>query len=274
MCCSTGQGGRLLTEFVSDDRGARAGDLERTDAELIEATRGGDRDAFASLWRRHLDGALKVARSVTRRFDPDDLASEAFARVYRALRAGNGPDESLMPYLAATIRNTAATWGSRTKEIAVEDPTAYQDSEEAVQSAAERDSLVTTAFLALPERWREALWYSEVEGYTAAEIGDALDLSANAAAALTYRAREGLRTAWVQAHLDVDAIHPECRFVGRNLGAYARGAVTAPVRKRIERHLRQRHDCTELAREAADVARRLEMTPLMGSIVAGTFREV
>ncbi|WP_162253391.1 RNA polymerase sigma factor [Microbacterium sp. Root180] len=258
-----------MTDFATDDRSAGTGDPDRTDAELIEATRGGDRDAFAALWSRHLDGALKVARSVTRRFDPEDIASEAFARVYRALRAGNGPDESLMPYLAATIRNTAATWGSRTKEIAVEDPTAFQDGEDADQSPAARDSVVTTAFLALPERWREALWYSEVEGYTAAEIGTTLGLSANAAAALTYRAREGLRTAWVQAHLDVVASHPECQFVGKNLGAYARGAVTNPTRKRIERHLKHTHSCTMLAREAAEVARRLRTTTVVGGIVAG-----
>lgn len=258
-----------MTDFASDDRSEETGDPDRTDAELIDATRRGDRDAFAALWSRHLDAALKVARSITRRFDAEDIASEAFARVYRALRAGNGPDESLMPYLAATIRNTAATWGSRMKEIAVEDPTAYQDSEAAVQSAAARDSVVSTAFLALPERWREALWYSEVEGYTAAEIGATLGLSANAAAALTYRAREGLRTAWVQAHLDVVATRPECQFVGKNLGAYARGAVTTPVRKRIERHLRHSHSCTELAREAADVARRLRTTNVVGGIVAG-----
>lgn len=259
-----------MTGFGIDDRSAEVGEQERTDAELIDATRGGDRDAFAALWRRHHDSAIRVARSVTRRFDPDDLASEAFARVYRAIRVGSGPDETLMPYLAATIRNTAATWGSRSKEIPVEDPTAYQEGEAVVPSTAERDSLVSTAFLSLPDRWREALWYSEVEGYSAAEIGRTIGLSANAAAALTYRAREGLRTAWVQAHLDVGSSDPECRFVRKNLGAYARGAVTSAVRKRMERHLTScRRGCPAMAESAAMVARRLRATLVVGGTVAG-----
>ncbi len=96
-----------MTDF--DDRSTGPEDSERTDAELIDATRAGDPAAFGALWRRHIDAARRVAGAVTRRFDADDLTSEAFAKVYRAIRSGNGPDEALMPYLAATIRNTAAT---------------------------------------------------------------------------------------------------------------------------------------------------------------------
>jgi RNA polymerase sigma factor (sigma-70 family) len=257
-----------LTDFASDDRIAGAGDLERTDAQLIDATREGDRDAFAALWRRHLDGARRVARAVTRRYEPDDLASEAFAKVYRAIRAGSGPDDALMPYLAATIRNTAASWGAREREIPVEDPSAYQDGNAIPGPAVERDSVVSTAFLSLPERWREALWYSEVEGYTAAEIGRALGLSPNAAAALTYRAREGLRTAWIQAHLDDVGADPDCRFVTKNLGAYARGAVTPAARRRIERHIKTCARCRALAGDASALARRLQATVVVGSIAA------
>jgi RNA polymerase sigma factor (sigma-70 family) len=259
--CTTGRGG-YLTDF--DDRSTGTEDSERTDAELIDATRAGDRDAFGALWRRHIEAARRVAGAVTRRFDADDLTSEAFAKVYRAIRAGNGPDEALMPYLAATIRNTAATWGTRSREIAVEDPTAYVDTQDMVQPAVERDSVLSTAFLSLPERWREVLWYSEVEGYTAAEIGRALGLSANAAAALTYRAREGLRTAWVQAHLETIDSDAECRFVTKNLGAYARGSVSAATRQRIERHLERCPSCRALAGDAATVSRRLRALVVVG----------
>lgn len=257
-----------MTDFASDDRIAGAGDHERTDADLIHATRGGDRDAFAALWLRHLEGARRVARAITRRYDPDDLASEAFAKVYRAIRAGSGPDEALMPYLAATIRNTAASWGARDREIPVEDPSAYQDAEEFVEPGIGRDSVVSSAFLSLPERWREALWYSEVEGYTAAEIGRVLGLSPNAAAALTYRAREGLKTAWVQVHLESVASHPDCRFVTKNLGAYVRGGVSPAARRRIERHVKTCPRCRALAGDASALARRLQATVVVGAIAA------
>lgn len=68
---------------------------ELSDAELIVGARGGDTDAFGELYRRHVDSARAAARALTRSHsDSDDLTSEAFARVLRALQGGGGPDVS------------------------------------------------------------------------------------------------------------------------------------------------------------------------------------
>ena len=59
----------------------------------------------------------------------------------------------------------------------------------------------TQAFASLPERWQLVLWHTEVEGRSAAEVAPILGLAPNAVAALAYRAREGLRQAYLNAHI-------------------------------------------------------------------------
>ncbi len=59
---------------------------DRTDADLIGATRAGDDQAYAELWTRHHPAALRQARALTRN-DPEDLVSEAFSRILAILRA-------------------------------------------------------------------------------------------------------------------------------------------------------------------------------------------
>jgi RNA polymerase sigma factor (sigma-70 family) len=168
------------------------------DDDLVARTRDGDRDAYAQLWRRHSGAGLAYAASVTSTFDAADLVSESFTKIMVALRNGNGPRRGFRSYLYATIRNTAATWGNARKEVPVDDPAVFADT----RFGPEREDLawelprVAEVFDALPERWRRALWYSEVEQLTPPELASILGIKPNAAAALAYRAREGLRRSW------------------------------------------------------------------------------
>ena len=59
------------------------------DAELIARTRTGDMAAYDELYRRHIDGAQRVARVVTGSNDEaQDVVSEAFTRVLDRLQHG------------------------------------------------------------------------------------------------------------------------------------------------------------------------------------------
>jgi DNA-directed RNA polymerase specialized sigma24 family protein len=78
---------------------------ELSDAELVRATRGGSRRAYAALWKRHSTGALKYARTLTSS-DADDVVSEAFLKVYGAIKAGRGPEEDFRYYIRSAVRNT------------------------------------------------------------------------------------------------------------------------------------------------------------------------
>ncbi|SMH31567.1 RNA polymerase sigma factor, sigma-70 family [Rathayibacter oskolensis] len=138
------------------------------DSELIVLVRGGERAASAELWRRHAAAARTVARAWSSSLDPDDLVSEAFLRVLSALERGSGPEGAFRPYLFTAVRNVAASWGRRQDRErpleAVEDVVAPGPGpEESVLAAADRD-LGVRAFRALPPRWQEVLWYTEVEG--------------------------------------------------------------------------------------------------------------
>jgi RNA polymerase sigma factor (sigma-70 family) len=253
---------------------SRAEPSELGDGELIQRSRSGDRDAFGELWRRHSRAGVTVARSYTSTFDPEDLVAESYAKIFQAIQSGGGPTGAFRPYLFTTIRNTAASWGRAKRETAIEDADQIEDpqfSEENTLAALDR-SLTARAFQSLPTRWQEALWYSEVESMTPQEIAPLLGMKANGVAALTYRAREGLRQAWIQAHLSSLPADSECRWSIDHLGAYARDGLSKRDTARVDHHLSGCAKCTIVAAEAKEVGSRLTLVllPLAAGLAGAT----
>ncbi|KOG86941.1 ECF subfamily RNA polymerase sigma-24 subunit, partial [Streptomyces varsoviensis] len=62
-------------------------------------------------------------------------------------------------------------------------------------------SLAVQAFRSLPPRWQTVLWHTTVEEESPSEVAPLLGLTANATAVLAHRAREGLKQAYLQAHV-------------------------------------------------------------------------
>jgi RNA polymerase sigma factor (sigma-70 family) len=234
---------------------------DASDMELVEYTRAGNSAAFGELWVRHSNAGRAVARS--HRFDADDLLSEAFARVFQAISAGGGPTAAFRPYLFTTIRNVSMQWARAKSADASEDLDLMADpsTEEDASLAALDKSLTVNAFRSLPTRWQEALWYSEVEQLSSAEIAPLLGMKANAVSALTYRAREGLRQAWIQAHLQ-RTTDPECAATIERLGSFTRGMLGTRESKRVRDHLAGCTSCTIVADEARQVGSRLALVLL------------
>jgi RNA polymerase sigma factor (sigma-70 family) len=244
-----------------------------SDSALIERTRRGDRAAYGELWQRHAASARTVARSYSS-LDPDDLVAESFTKIYDAILSGGGPTAAFRPYLFTTLRNTASSWGRDRRETnletleSVEDP---ETSESATLDSLDR-STTAQAFRSLPTRWQEVLWYSEVEGMHPQRIAPLVGMSANATAALAYRAREGLRQAWIQAHLRNAADEPECRWTIDRLGSYARGRLRTRDTAKLEAHLDDCARCTIVAAEAREVGSRLALVllPLTAGVGGAT----
>ncbi len=234
---------------VSTTMGVR----ERSDAELIAGARQGDSDAFGELYRRHVESATAAARALARSHsDADDLTSEAFARVLRALQRGGGPEVSFRPYVVTTVRNVFYDKVRRNREEPSDDMSDVVNV--ALLAAAdnhEDGALAAAAFATLPERWQMVLWHTEVEGRSVAEIAPLLGVAPNAVAALAYRAREGLRQAYLQAHLR-DQTAAECRECATSLGAYVRDGLSARDRRRVDAHLDGCESCTALVAEVTD----------------------
>ncbi|GGU94331.1 hypothetical protein GCM10010211_71800 [Streptomyces albospinus] len=71
---------------------AQGTSTERSDAELVVCARGGDDASFVVLYERHFASARRLAGLyATSPADAEDLASEGFAQVLGAIRAGGGP---------------------------------------------------------------------------------------------------------------------------------------------------------------------------------------
>lgn len=248
---------------------ARTTPGEADDRLLLQLSRAGDTDAFAELFRRYRPFAVRVAARTSSRVDPDDASAEAFARVWHSLRAGGGPERTFTPYLAAAVRNVILNW-SRRQETPIEPATLSEVIEDTGGGAAVEDtaiaiseaSMVVRAFGTLPERWRTALWATEVEGRPVAELAEELRLSGNAASALCLRAREGLRVAWLQAHVEDSAEDTECRWVLERLGAHARGRLPKGQRTRVEAHLAECASCAGTSRRLAVIGGTLRTATL------------
>ena len=225
-----------------------------TDAELIAMVRAGDRRAYGPLYERHGRAALRVARHLARdEAAADDLAAEAFTRVLAAIDRGNGPDEAFRAYLYTTLRRTAFDWAESEKRVRLVENIAELEVTAAPVTGADRDPLdeafdrqiTSRAFHSLPERWQIVLWHLEVEGETPTEVAPLLDLSPSAVSALAYRAREGLRQAFLLEHL-AETVNEACRPFAQRLAAFVRGKLGTRDQAKVERHLDTCADCTGL----------------------------
>ncbi|MFF4456482.1 sigma-70 family RNA polymerase sigma factor [Streptomyces goshikiensis] len=220
-------------------------------------------DVMGEVFSRHHSAVLAYARTCCRDVaTAKDLASEAFARTYRAVAWGAGPEHAWRPYLLTCVRRVATDWMRRSARTQLSDDFEKwagdlcdgQDVEGAVLSA-EEESLVLRAYRSLPERWQAVLWHAVVEHEPATETARRLGISAGGVGSLAARAREGLREAYLRAHLDQSA-SDECRHYGGLLAAALRRPATRVTRD-LGRHLRACPDCARAERDLRHVNRSL-----------------
>ncbi|MQA08638.1 MAG: sigma-70 family RNA polymerase sigma factor [Pseudonocardiaceae bacterium] len=252
-----------------------------SDAELIASVRDGKIEAYGTLYERHVAAAYNLARQLAKSpAEADDLVSEAFSKVLDTLRGGGGPDSAFRAYLLTSLRHTAYDKTRRDRKVELsDDVTAVGGvSAEAVSvpfsdtavAGLER-SMAARAFASLPERWQTVLWHTEIEQQSPAEVAPILGLTANGVSALAYRAREGLRQAYLQVHL-AETTATRCRATTDRLGAHVRDGLSKRERAQVEAHLDECDRCRALAAELADVngALRGIIAPLvLGGAAAG-----
>ncbi|MFI7678157.1 RNA polymerase sigma factor [Actinophytocola sp. NPDC049390] len=248
----------------------------RSDAELIAAVRRGDSAAYGALYERHLQAAKRAASCLSGTLaEREDLVADAFTRVLRVLRDGRGPTEEFRAYLLVTLRNAAIS-GARGATVSL-----YADVPETYLPRSGGDPVVhrwdanaaASAFASLPERWRTVLWHTEVEEESPAEIAPLLGLRPNGVAALAYRAREGLRQAYLRAHL-ADVEGRECRATVSKLAGWVRRSVPDPLGRKISRHLARCADCRARADTLATVNAELRSSVaplLLGASLAAAY---
>ncbi|MCW2524109.1 MAG: polymerase sigma factor [Frankiales bacterium] len=222
--------------------------------------------ACAELWTRHNLAVTRYARQFGSQSAAEDLVSEAFARLLRVLQAGGGPDMNVRPYLLTAIRRIRIDIATRyekrvglTGEDAELDLKAEpaQGADSAAMEALEART-VWKAYNSLPERWKTVLWHTLVEEQQPAAVAPLLGSSPNAVAALSMRAREGLRQAFLQAHV-AETDRSECQKVLKRLGAWERRALSTREAAQIEEHLADCDRCTAAAMEVGDLNRSMRV---------------
>jgi RNA polymerase sigma factor (sigma-70 family) len=240
------------------------------DAELISAVRGGDSDAYGELFARHVDAARRLARQLAGPADADDLVSDAFTKVLTVLQRGGGPDLAFRAYLLTAVRRLHVDRiraGARLRpvdDLAPFDPGLpfHDTAVEGFDNAA-----AARAFASLPERWQMVLWHTEVEQQKPADIAPLLGMSANSVSALAYRAREGLRQAFLSQHA-TDPDDVDCAWTRDHLGAYVRGGLSRRDAARVDDHLAACRACAAVYLELTEVNSGL--AALLAPLLLGT----
>jgi RNA polymerase sigma factor (sigma-70 family) len=256
---------------------AMTGDQGPSDNELIEAVRHGSTEAYGGLYQRHVSAAYTMARQLTNSpADADELVSDAFAKIFDLLRGGRGPTIAFRAYLLTSLRNAASDRARRDGKTRLADDVSKvsgADTSVPFTDTAVADlerSLAARAFARLPERWQTVLWHIEIERQRPAEVAPLLGLTANGVSALAYRAREGLRQAYLQVHLaqlddsqDIGA----CRACTSRLGAWTRRGLSKRETAQVETHLDNCVRCRALAAELVEAND--GMRAIVGAMVLG-----
>ena len=243
------------------------------DHALLTRAREGDSEAFEALYRRHRGAAIRAAHGYSARTQvAEDAVQESFLRILRSTQAGGGPQTEFRAYLATTVRHVIAGWARSERTIASDDL-------ETLAGADTRDStapesrlqwhLLTKAFSSLPTRWQEALWLGEVEGVETSELAERWNMSANSAAALSYRAREGLRVAWLDAHVNEGLVPDGCRPYVSDLARYTAGKLTERREQQVREHLDECAYCRGVLVEVGAAALDLKVVLVPVGAVGG-----
>jgi hypothetical protein len=125
-------------------------------------------------------------------------------------------------------------------------------------------SLTGRALRSLPEQWRAVLWHGVSEDATPAQIVELLRSAGSVSAALSHRALDGLRAAYLRVYLD-GLTRPECRPAAGKLGDHVRRALSRRDTRLVSRHLGRCARCSAIYADLVtmDAALRGVIAPLV-----------
>ncbi len=209
---------------------------EDEDAELVSALQQGDEKAFLALVERYHATMVRVARGyVASRAVAEEVAQETWLGVLQGIDRFEGRS-SLRTWIFRILTNRAKTRGQREartipfSSLGPEgedggpsvDPERFRPAEDRVAPGAWADpprewghdpvrrllgretlGLIGAAIDELPPVQREVIVLRDVEGWEAAEVCDALELSEGNQRVLLHRARSRVRSA-LEEHLGKD----------------------------------------------------------------------
>jgi RNA polymerase sigma factor (sigma-70 family) len=206
--------------------------MGRSDAELLEATRRGERDAFGALIERYqgVVSAVTYSRTGDRALS-EDVAQETFIAAWRQIGQLREPSR-LRSWLCAIARNLARKARRRTAREAPLDHLLVFEGANPFDRAAEAESerVVRDALLRVPDIYRDALVLYYRDQRSARDVAAALGISEAAALQRLARGRQYL------ADGVTDLVETSLRGArsSRNLAAIVLAALPAFAPSRAE----------------------------------------
>lgn len=267
---------------------AALGAPDACDEALIDAVRAGSAGAFAELYERYRPIAVASAQrylSAHNRSQAEDVVEVTFSAVYDAMRRGGGPKGPFRPYLLLALRREAARHGRKRDRETIVDAVSAGNTVAAPQSetasggpaplsasapvgSVDPSLLLGDAYGGLNPRFRNVLWLSEVEGYAPEELAPMLDLTPNAAAALTYRARNALRSGYFRAY-SATLASATCKPLIGKLAEFVEAGQPSDGHATIRAHLEGCPACRDVLKGAMRSSTSLAALAPFGALSAG-----
>jgi len=171
---------------------------EPPESVLLERARAGDDRALEVLCERHREQVWRIAASVARGADAEDLAQEVILKAYRSLTGyrGAAPFGAWLCRIAVNAAHdqVRSAWRRRVLlfgDLGARREEQTQDGPEHGVTERETQRQVRQAVARLPERQRVPIWLHYFEGYSLAEVAR---LERLPEATVRSRVRAGLRT--------------------------------------------------------------------------------
>lgn len=174
---------------------------QSSDAELMRRLADGELAALGLLVERHQDRVRRLAWRLVGRTEADDIAQEAFLRLYSGV-ARYRPTAALSTWLHRIVVNLCLDWCRKHKpkllpggHPSLAGPAASDSpvGSDSPYEAAERQAAVRRAVEELPDRQRVAIVLHRFEGLGHAEIAELTGWSESAVESLLVRAYGTLR---------------------------------------------------------------------------------
>jgi RNA polymerase sigma-70 factor, ECF subfamily len=209
--------------------------VDPAEADLVRRLRDGEEDAFAELVDRYGATMLRVARMYVRdRAAAEEVVQETWLAVLNGIDSFR-EESSLKTWLFRILANRAKTRGQREARslpfsslVAAEaeagepsvDPDRFFGPDQAQPGAwaappvawpedralaQETLGIIQSSIEALPDAQREVIRLRDIEGWSAQEVADALEISDGNQRVLLHRARSKVRAA-LEAYLDPETV--------------------------------------------------------------------
>jgi RNA polymerase sigma-70 factor (ECF subfamily) len=229
--------------------------MQRTDQELLDQARGGDRRALEALLSRHQPRVYRFGLKMCR--DPEDakdVLQETLLAVARSVKDFRGAS-SVSTWLYTIARSFCIKKRRRSKFApeAEESLEAREPGEEARQLAdparaadeslagKQVESALESAIQALDPMYREVLVLRDVEGLTAPEVAEVMGLSVEAVKSRLHRARVSVREAVAPVLGVPDLPAPResesCPNIVELFSRHLEGEISSSLCAEMERHL-------------------------------------